>query len=235
LNFAVDREHLRDLTVGQGLGKVTCQVLPPDFDGYQRYCPYTAAPTKTGAWTAPDLARARQLVRASGTVGRAVTVWMPSFIPFSTAAGRYVVSVLDSLGYKARLRAPRFNPFLRENKLHVQLGFWGWIPDFAATPAGFIPPAFACSAYTPVSSQNQAVAEFCDPAIDREMARAQSLQATDPEAASQLWAKIDHDVTWQAPWVPFANGVVLEVVSERVGNYQYNPQYGTLLDQLWVR
>ena len=235
LNFAVDREHLRDLTVGQGLGKVTCQVLPPDFDGYRRYCPYTAAPTKTGAWTAPDLARARQLVRASGTVGQAVTVWMPSFIPFSTAAGRYVVSVLDTLGYKARLRAPRFNPFLRENKLHVQLGFWGWGPDFAATPAGFIPPAFACSAYTPVTSQNQAVAEFCDPAIDREMARAQSLQASDPEAASQLWAKIDRDVTDQAPWVPFANGVVLEVVSKRVGNYQYNPQYGTLLDQLWVR
>jgi hypothetical protein len=28
---------------------------------------------------------------------------------------------------------------------------------------------------------------------------------------------------------------VLEVISTRVGNYQYNPQLGTLLDQLWVR
>ncbi len=50
-----------------------------------------------------------------------------------------------------------------------------------------------------------------------------------------LWAKIDRDITNQAPWVPYANGVVLEVKSPRVGDYQYNPQLGTLLDQLWVR
>ena len=25
------------------------------------------------------------------------------------------------------------------------------------------------------------------------------------------------------------------LVSRRVGNYQYNPQWGVLLDQLWVR
>ena len=143
--------------------------------------------------------------------------------------------MLDTLGYNARLRTPKFNPFLKENKLHVQLGFYAWDPDFTATPASFIPPAFACSAYDPVTSVNEAVAEFCDRKIDREMARAQSLQTSDPAAASHLWAKIDRDVTDQAPWVPFANGVVLEVVSKRVRNYQYNPQYGTLLDQLWVR
>ena len=26
-----------------------------------------------------------------------------------------------------------------------------------------------------------------------------------------------------------------DFVSSRVGNYQYNPQFGMLLDQLWVR
>jgi hypothetical protein len=31
------------------------------------------------------------------------------------------------------------------------------------------------------------------------------------------------------------NPASVEVVSKRVGNYQYNPQYGSLLDQLWVR
>lgn len=86
-----------------------------------------------------------------------------------------------------------------------------------------------------MNSQNQNLAEFCNPKIDREIARAQSLQTRDPTAASRLWTKIDRDITNQAPWVPFANGVVLEVKSPRVGNYQYNPQWGTLLDQLWVR
>jgi YVTN family beta-propeller protein len=104
LNFAVDRAHLRDLTLGQGLGQVTCQVLPPDFPGYQPYCPYTANPSAKGAWTAPDLKRARQLVESSGTAGKVVTVWIPRWIHFGPDAGRYVVSVLDSLHYKARFR-----------------------------------------------------------------------------------------------------------------------------------
>jgi hypothetical protein len=28
---------------------------------------------------------------------------------------------------------------------------------------------------------------------------------------------------------------ITDFVSRRVGNYQYNPQLGVLLDQLWVR
>ena len=43
LNFAIDRERLRDLALGQGLGHLTCQILPPDFEGYSPYCPYTVA------------------------------------------------------------------------------------------------------------------------------------------------------------------------------------------------
>ncbi len=39
LNFAVDRARLRNLTVGQRLGQVTCQVLPPDFHGYRPLLP----------------------------------------------------------------------------------------------------------------------------------------------------------------------------------------------------
>ena len=233
LNFAVDRQQLRDLTLGQGLGEVTCQILPPNFYGYQRYCPYTAAPGKSGVWTSPDLARARALVRASGTAGQSVTVWMPPWIPFAKApgVGGYLVSVLDSLGYKAHYRAPAtLDPFQHEDELRVQAGFYAWGPDFAS-PASFIGTVLTCG----VSEKNGNTARFCDPAIDREIARAQALQPSDPDAASLLWAKIDRDVTDQAPWVPFANGVGLEVVSTRLGNYESNPQYGTLLDQLWVR
>jgi hypothetical protein len=31
------------------------------------------------------------------------------------------------------------------------------------------------------------------------------------------------------------NNLGLDVVSDRAGNYQRNPQWGALLDQLWVR
>ena len=233
LNLAVDREHLRDLTVGRGLGTVTCQILPPDFDGFTRYCPYTADPTPGGSWSAPDLARARELVRASGTAGQAVTVWMPEWIDFGPAAARYLVSVLDELGYKARFRLVA-DPFPHEDKLGVQVGFSGWYADFP-TPAGFIDETLTCVSYNRVNSLNSNFAEFCDPAIDREILGAESLQASDLQAASRLWAEVDHNLVDQAPWVPFANGVLLDVKSARTGNYEFNPQWGTLLDQLWVR
>ena len=38
-----------------------------------------------------------------------------------------------------------------------------------------------------------------------------------------------------APWVFMQNELQTTLVSRRVGNYQYNPQWGPLLDQLWVR
>jgi peptide/nickel transport system substrate-binding protein len=231
--FAVDRQRLSDLGLGRGLGRVTCQVLPPDFAGYERYCPYTVEPGGTGAWSGPDLARALKLVRASGTAGQSVSIWIPPYTG-TTAGGRYVVSLLDRLGYKARLRVSTGNPYGNENAKHVQSGFEGWYSDYA-TPTGFFGNTLTCASDRPADPNNTNAALFCDPAIDREIARARSLQSTDPEAAASLWAKVDRDTTDQAPWVAFANGLNVEFVSRRVGNYQYNPQLQTLLGQLWVK
>jgi hypothetical protein len=35
--------------------------------------------------------------------------------------------------------------------------------------------------------------------------------------------------------VPLVNPKQLVFLSSRVGNYEYSPQWGLLLDQLWVR
>jgi peptide/nickel transport system substrate-binding protein len=220
LSYAVDRRRLVDLTLGAGLGAVTCQVLPPNFDGFRRYCPYT-----------PDLARAQALVDASGTAGRAVTVTMPDWIGFGAAAGRYVVSVLDRLGYRAHLKVER-NPYFGPQVRQLEIGFDGWLPNFA-TASEFFAQDLTCR--TARFSRSDNAAAFCDPAIDREIARAQLLETTDAEDAARLWTAVDRAVVDQAPWVPFANGSSVAVASARVGDYEYNPQWGTLLDQLWVR
>ena len=74
-----------------------------------------------------------------------------------------------------------------------------------------------------------------DPEIDRQITRARALQASDPALASSLWSKIDHELVDQAPVVPLVNPKQVDFLSQRAGNYQYNPQWGVLLDQLWVR
>ena len=38
-----------------------------------------------------------------------------------------------------------------------------------------------------------------------------------------------------APEVPLFTPTHVNIVSKRVGNYQYNPEWGILFDQLWVR
>jgi peptide/nickel transport system substrate-binding protein len=116
----------------------------------------------------------------------------------------------------------------------LQAGFSGWAADFTA-PAVFVASELTCDSYNTDNAANANFAEFCDRAIDHEIERVQALQATDPEAGTRRWAKIDRDVTNRAPWVAYANGVVLEIVSDRVRNYQFNPQWGTLLDQLWMK
>ena len=61
-------------------------------------------------------------------------------------------------------------------------------------------------------------------------------QVTNPYAARGLWQRADRQIVDEAPWVPLVNPKTVDVVSKRVGNYQYSPNgFGMLYDQLWVR
>jgi ABC-type transport system substrate-binding protein len=64
--------------------------------------------------------------------------------------------------------------------------------------------------------------------------RASLMQLEDPVAAGKLWSEIDRAIVDQAPYVWLVNPTAVEFVSERVGNYQQSPQWGMLLNQLWV-
>ena len=74
LNYAINRRTIVRLYGGPSFATPTCQLITPGLPGYRRYCPYTLHPRSDGAWTAPDLARARQLVasRARRGAGRRV-------------------------------------------------------------------------------------------------------------------------------------------------------------------
>ena len=76
---------------------------------------------------------------------------------------------------------------------------------------------------------------FCDRRVDAEIARALKLEATDPDAAQALWTKVERDVVDLAPRCRCSPRRTSNIVSKRVGNYLYNPEWGILFDQLWVR
>lgn len=71
--------------------------------------------------------------------------------------------------------------------------------------------------------------------METAIAKARAAQTSRPELASELWAEVDHLVVDLAPQVDFVNPVGIDFLSSRVGNAQHNPQWGLLLDQVWVR
>jgi hypothetical protein len=76
---------------------------------------------------------------------------------------------------------------------------------------------------------------FCDLVIDRRMEEAARLRATDAAGARDRWSKIEHDLVDRAPWVPLGNAYWVNLVSQQLGDYQSNPVWGPLVDQMWVR
>ena len=230
LNYAVDRRRVVQIDGGLGTD-VTCQLLPPSFTGYRPYCPYTRVPAAT-IWTAPDLAKARALVARSGTRGKRVRVLVG---PDRAQLGPYFVSLLRQLGYRAELRpSDSYFEDAADPRKRAQIGELTWFEDFPG-PANFFAPIFSCAAYTPKQpATNSNISEFCDQSLDRKAAQAAALQLTDPIAAADAWAKVDRALVNSAPLVPLYTPVRADFVSRRVGNYQYNGQFGALLDQLWL-
>jgi YVTN family beta-propeller protein len=241
LNYAIDRNHLVDLWGGPDVARVTCQTLPPNVPGYQPYCPYTVDPSASGVWKGSDLRTAKRLVADSGTKGLPITVvTFNGFADPGAATGRYLARVLENgLGYHVTFHnfGSDFDASFRmvkDSSNGVDVGAWYWVPDIPV-PSNYFVPLLSCDAFVPNSLDNGNAAGFCAPAIDAEMTRASRLLAQDPSAGVALWADIDRKVTDRAPWVPLVTQQRVEIVSSRVGNYQRNPQWGTLLSQLWVQ
>jgi peptide/nickel transport system substrate-binding protein len=239
LNLAVDRRIAAGLAGGPQAVRPTCQILPPSFPGYRPWCPYTFDPNPSGSWTAPKLDTARALLRKSGTLGSKIVVWTKSEAsePWRLAIGRYITGLLDTLGYRATLHPlppDRYDAYIADSRHRAQIGIDDWFPDTYDASA-FFEPLLTCRAYTPASISNQNLAGYCDRRTDATMRRAQNLEPISQAAAGALWTKVDRRIGRAAPWVPLYTTRLTDVLSTRVGNYEYNPMLGFLIDQAWVR
>jgi YVTN family beta-propeller protein len=224
LNYALDRDEIVRLHGGSLVAEPTCQILPPLIPGYRHNCPY-----------AHSLAKARALVTASGTVGTRVALWSYRVQPYATEM-HYVATVLGKLGYRVTMRQPGDTVYYAkvfDSKTAAQAGILSWIADYPA-PGDFL-GQLGCAAFQPGSPTNVNVAEYCDKKTDALVARAERLEPTDPEQAAIVWTQADRRVVDQAAYAPLYVLHSIDLVSRRVGNYEFSPQWGVLVDQLWVQ
>jgi peptide/nickel transport system substrate-binding protein len=234
INFAADRNALVKIYGGPKLAQPTCQVLPPNFPGYVQYCPYTKNPS--AKWSAPDLAKAKQLVDQSGTKGMTVKV-NTTTNDVDKGLGLYFVSLLNQLGYKAQLQAlsPAIQyPYIQNSKNKVQLAFSDWYQDYPAA-SDFLQILLGCGSFHPNSNASPNIAQFCNKAIQQQMDHAGQVGITNPDGANKIWAQADHKITDQAPWVAMFNPKYIDVLSSRVTGYQFSPQWYFLLAQASVK
>lgn len=235
INYATDRNALVKIYGGPKLATPTCQVLPPSSPGYKPYCPYTSNPDG-GRWTGPDVARARQLIDESGTKGMRVKVNSDT-TEVNKAFGLYFVDLLNRLGYKAsgQFLSPDIQyPYAQNSKNKVQFAWSLWYADYPAA-SDFLQVLLGCQSFRPNSNSSPNISAFCDKGIQAKMDKAASTGLADPEAADELWAQVDQEVTDQAPWVAMLNPKLLDFTSKRVKGFQFSPQWYFLLAQASVQ
>jgi peptide/nickel transport system substrate-binding protein len=163
-----------------------------------------------------------------------VTVWA-----WSQAKGfnQVAVKVLRSLGYRVAVKpvvGDRYWGAVGDSRNRAQIGFMGQALSYP-DPGAFLAQVFSCAAFLPGNPLSLNPSAFCDPGIDRQMRKAKAEELSDPTGSRTLWQRVDREITDAAPWVPLMVTKDVNFLSKRVGNYQYSPQMGMLIDQLWVR
>ena len=236
VNYATDRGAIIKLWGGPGVAEPSCQILPPNFPAYEPYCPYTKNPGTT--WSAPDRTKAQQLMNESGTKGDSVAV-ITATDSTSKNIGVYFVQLLDSLGYKARLKplAASVEYSIQQNStFKPQISLSYWYPDYP-DPADFFTLEVGCAGFHPKSDTSPNLSEFCDPAIQAMTAHALTVEETDRAAANKLWTAIDRATTNQAPQISLFVPKKVTFTSKRVGHVEFADSVdgNFLIDQAWVK
>ena len=204
VSFALDRGHLVDLLGGSTIQRQTCQILPPNYQGYQPYCPYTLEPNNL-IWSAPDPDRAKALIEEAGAAGTPVDVLVTDngLPPGGVDVMEYVSDVLGEIGLKPELEIKHgatayFGRILPPaggepgtfagTPRHPNVFMSGWIADYLGA-RNFIEPRFACGEAGFANGHG-----WCDETLSGRMDEASALQVTDPGAANRVWSEIEHQL-----------------------------------------
>jgi peptide/nickel transport system substrate-binding protein len=236
INYAANRSAYVKIAGGPSLAVPACQILPPNFPSYTPYCPYTTGSQTT--WSAPNVAKAKQLVKASGTAGDKVVV-DGTTDQVGKALVEQMVSDLDSIGYKATsqlLTASIQYPFVQNstNSGKWNVGWSAWYQDYPA-PSDFLNVLLGCGSIHPNSDASPNIAAFCDKSVQTQITKAESIEATDPSGAAKIWTQVDHADTMQAPWVNMYNPKQIDFLAKSVHGYEWNPQWYILIDRMWLK
>lgn len=220
VNLAVDRRAIARLNGGNF--KPTCFFLPEGLVGHPTSeCPY-GDPN-----AAPDMAKAKALLKESGMAGAPVTVWGQNRSPRKEFTN-YYTDVLNQLGFKAKTKIiadAQFFPTIGNLKLQPQTGFADWNQDFP-NPSDFY---LLMDKNSIQSTNNQNFSQVDDPHIQSELAELNAVPADKLDTVADRWQKLDEYLAQKAYIVAYGQQQNPKFFSNKLnfGAAVFHPLYGT--------
>jgi peptide/nickel transport system substrate-binding protein len=206
VNFAVDKRSLARLF--GGLLEPGCNFLPPGMQGYQKVdpCPWGDPAA------APDVAKAKALVKRAGVAGQSVTVF-GNDEPESKSLAQYLSDVLNDIGFKAKPRIVEGSVYfttIGNQSTKAQTGFANWFQDFPH-PGNFF---FLVDERSIQQTNNQNFGNVKVPEIQEIFAKADA--NADIETVADDYARADKLLVEGAHVVPYGHRKLTVFYSDRV-------------------
>ncbi len=206
VNYAIDKRSLARLF--GGLLEPGCNFLPPGMKGYEKVdpCPY-GDPN-----AAPDLEKARALIKQAGATGKTVSVW-GNDEPELRSVAEYTSDVLNSIGLKAKpkiIEASVYFTTIGNQKTKAQIGATNWFQDFPH-PGNFM---FLVDGKSIQNTNNQNFGNVDDPEINTILTAAD--QNADIDAVASDYAKADKLIIDRAHGAPYGHRKLTVFYSDRI-------------------
>jgi peptide/nickel transport system substrate-binding protein len=218
VNYALDRRAL--VRLASGFLSPECYFLPSGIAGHPTgACPFGS---KDGA---PDIAKAKALVKQAGLAGTPVTVWGQERSPRKEYV-EYYTSVLNKIGFKATpkiISDSVYFPTIGNAQTKAQTGFADWLQDFP-NPSDFY-LLMDGRAIQPTNNQNFSMVD--DPHIQQELTRLTRVPATKLSSVAGDWRSLDEYVAQKAYVASFGSEEVPKFFSTRIdfGSAVFHPLY----------
>jgi len=209
VNIGIDRAGLARLYAGEM--EPGCSFLPPNMPGYTEAIDVSECP-----WgdpnQAPDIERAKQLIREAGAEGAEVTVWSDN-VETTPKVSQAYTDMLNEIGLDAEVKIIDGGVYFQtigNEKTEAQTGFLNWFADFPH-PVNFF---FLVEGDTIQPTNNQNMSNVADPVIDDEAAKLK--EEPDLDAVTGRWEALNDRVVEEAYMLPFGHRKLTTFVSERI-------------------
>lgn len=228
VNYAIDRRALERLD--SGMLEPACFFLPVGMPGHPSGpCPYG---DPNGA---PNLNKAKQLVKESGMEGTPVTVWGQTRSPHKEFVD-YYTTVLNAIGLKASeklVASEQYYATIGNLSLKAQTGWLSFSQDYP-NPSDFYQLLDAKSI---LPKENHNLSQVNDPHIQSELAALAPVPSSRLDSVLGRWQALDRYTAEKAYVAVFGYEEAPKFTSSRIdfGALVFHPVYGDDWSTLQLR